>query len=82
MSLRAAIDAKCKDCIYDACSPGTWRAQVAQCPAPACPLWPYRPAPSAGQFANPPRDPEKVAREWLKLPIGEAISPHPREVSP
>jgi hypothetical protein len=29
-SLRAAIDAKCKDCIWDPASGlGTWRAQVA-----------------------------------------------------
>ena len=78
MGLRAAIDAKCKDCIYDSvCKGGTWREQVAQCSALACPLWPIRPTPSSGKFANPPRDSAKVPREWVLLPVGEAISPHP-----
>jgi hypothetical protein len=83
MSLRAAINAKCKDCIYDPqCGGGTWREQVAQCSAIRCPLWPYRPASRSGKFANPPRDPAKVTREWLTKPIGEAVSPLPTEASP
>lgn len=78
MSLRAAVNAKCRSCIYDPkCKGGTWREQVAQCSAKDCPLWPYRPAPSSGSFANPPRDPARVSAEWLALPIGEAVSPHP-----
>lgn len=43
MSLRAAINAKCKDCIYDRLAGGTWRAQVEACTATTCPLYPYRP---------------------------------------
>jgi hypothetical protein len=82
MSLRGAINAKCKDCIHDDAAPGTWREQVAQCSSHRCPLWPYRPAPSGGPFADPPRDAEGVSREWLKLPLGEAVSGHPRPVSP
>ncbi len=82
MSRAAAINAKCRDCIYDDCAPGTWREQVAQCSAIGCALWPYRPEPSGGPFANPPRDPATVTREWLVKPIGEAISGHPLEVSP
>jgi len=78
MSLRAAIDAKCKDCIYDPkCGGGHWREQVAQCSSIDCPLWPVRPAPQSGRFANPPRDTEAVAREWVTLPVGEAVSGHP-----
>jgi hypothetical protein len=80
--MRAAINAKCKDCIHDEEAPGTWREQVAQCSAPACPLWPIRPEPGGGPFASPPRDPATVTREWLTKPIGEAVSWHPREVSP
>jgi hypothetical protein len=76
-SLRAAVDAKCKDCIYDSCAPGTWREQIAQCSAIRCPLWPVRPAPSGGAFAGPPRDPATVTGEWLAKPVGEAISGHP-----
>lgn len=44
MSLRAAIDAKCKDCIYDPKSGlGTWRQQVEGCAIRTCSLWPVRP---------------------------------------
>ena len=73
ISLRKAINEKCKDCIFDPqCGGGRWREQVAQCSARNCPLWPVRPAPSSGPFANPPRDPETVTREWLTAPVGEA----------
>lgn len=49
-SLRAAIDAKCKDCIYDPLSGmGTWRQQTEGCPAEACSLWPYRPVSASPQ---------------------------------
>jgi|GEM_PF-1462760 len=82
-SLRAAINAKCKDCTYDPLSGGgTWREQVAQCSSVNCPLWPVRPAPISGLFANPCRDPEVVPQEWLKLPAGLAVSPHPSDEHP
>lgn len=43
-SMRAAINAKCKDCIYDpGCGAGTWRKQVEDCTSPLCPLYPLRP---------------------------------------
>lgn len=74
MSLRKAIDEKCRDCIHDSAAPGTWREQVAQCSCIRCPLWPYRPAPSGGPFANPPRLPEGVDPEWVKKAVGEAKS--------
>ena len=77
MSLRAAINANCGSCSYDPKAPGTWREQVAQCPVIRCALWPVRPAPSGGPFANPPRDPASVTREWFARPVGLAISPHP-----
>lgn len=82
VSLRAAINAKCKDCIYDPlCGGGTWREQVAQCSAIACPLWTVRPAPSSGPFANPPRDRATVTREWITKPVGQTFSPIPSTVS-
>jgi hypothetical protein len=43
MSRAAAINAKCKDCIYDPCAPGNWRQQVTACTIKSCSLWPYRP---------------------------------------
>jgi hypothetical protein len=69
-----AISAKCRQCSYDCHAPGTWREQIAQCSVIACPIWPFRPAPSGGPFANPPRDPENVSREWRRLPVGSAFS--------
>lgn len=44
-SLRAAIDAQCKGCIYDPISPGTWREQVGCCSSSNCPLHSVRPLP-------------------------------------
>ena len=44
MSLRNAINEKCKDCIYDPQSGlGNWRQQVDGCPSTDCPLFPVRP---------------------------------------
>ena len=43
-SLRQAINAKCKDCIYDPLSGlGTWRQQVEGCTSTDCGLYPVRP---------------------------------------
>ena len=43
LKLRGKIDAKCRDCIYDPHSEGTWRFQVQNCTCLACPLYPVRP---------------------------------------
>ena len=44
VSLRAAINKHCKQCIYDPISGnGTWRQQVEECTAYSCPLYPVRP---------------------------------------
>lgn len=43
-SMRQAINAKCKDCIYDPEEGGgTWRQQVEACTITDCPLYPVRP---------------------------------------
>ena len=48
-SMRRAINAKCKECIYDPIGGnGTWRQQVEACTAPDCPLYPLRPVSRAG----------------------------------
>jgi len=45
-SLRAAIDAKCRDCIYDPGNgEGGWRQQVQACCSANCPLHSVRPLP-------------------------------------
>ena len=56
-SLRKAIDDKCRDCIYDPASRGTWRQQVTICPQTDCPLWPIRPlSVDAEAILGKPRD--------------------------
>ena len=45
MSLRNAINQKCKDCIYDPEVDGGWIQQVSLCELTDCSLWPYRPKP-------------------------------------
>lgn len=44
-SLREAINAKCRDCIYDPTAKGLgrWREQVAACTSSTCPLFEVRP---------------------------------------
>lgn len=57
-SLRGAINAKCKECIYDPMGgAGTWREQVEACTSRTCPLYPVRPV-----SANHPRRPIPQAR--------------------
>lgn len=43
MSLRQAINDKCRDCIYDPLAPGNWRQQVTLCTSTECPLYRVRP---------------------------------------
>jgi hypothetical protein len=48
MSLRRAINEKCRECIYDPLSGGgTWRQQVEACTSRNCPLYPVRPKSSS-----------------------------------
>ena len=42
-SLRAAVNDKCKQCIYDPKARGYWRKQVSDCTIRTCPLWNVRP---------------------------------------
>ena len=52
-SLRSAINAKCKECIYDPVGgKGTWRQQVEACTSRSCPLFAVRPLPSHGFLAD------------------------------
>jgi hypothetical protein len=46
-SMRKAVDAMCKGCIYDPLSGlGTWRQQTEGCTSTECPLYELRPVPS------------------------------------
>jgi hypothetical protein len=49
MSMRKAINDKCRDCIYDSCAPGNWRQQVQACTISTCSLWAYRPKSSSAK---------------------------------
>lgn len=61
-SMRKAINDKCRDCIYDDCVTGTWRAQVEACTIEDCPLWNVRPRTTATAAANAkPRGTRKAA---------------------
>lgn len=54
-SRAAAIAAKCRECIHDPMSAGTWREQVAACTSANCPLHDLRPVPRscmAGRFID------------------------------
>lgn len=42
-SLKKCVEAKCKDCTYDSCAPGSWRQQVELCRVKSCALWEVRP---------------------------------------
>jgi hypothetical protein len=49
-SMRRAINAKCRECIYDPVGgTGTWRAQVEACTSYSCPLYPLRPTSQGGK---------------------------------
>ena len=48
--LRARVNAKCVECIYDEYQPGTWRAQVEKCTSSTCPLFPVRPRSRPGRL--------------------------------
>ena len=43
MSLRAAVNAKCRWCIVDELAAGSAAVQVELCRSAGCPLWPVRP---------------------------------------
>ncbi|MCT2558419.1 hypothetical protein N0B51_05440 [Tsuneonella sp. YG55] len=43
--LRSAVNAKCRECIYDPYQRGTWREQVAACCSANCSLHEVRPVP-------------------------------------
>ena len=43
MSLRKAINGKCRDCIWDPLAKGTWLAQVERCELTECSLHQVRP---------------------------------------
>jgi hypothetical protein len=43
MTRQQAINAKCRNCIFDDLANGTWRMQTEACELTGCALHPYRP---------------------------------------
>lgn len=63
-SLKAAVNAYCKSCVYDQAEPGTWREQVENCGVTACELYAVRPMTGATINANrKPRKKFELAQE-------------------
>ena len=83
-SIRAAINAKCADCIGDPCSPASLAVQIELCSARDCPLWAVRPVRKARQistenlFSNTVREfyglPEGLDAQWLETRGGQEYS--------
>lgn len=48
VSLRALLNAHCRDCVYDPANGGTWRQQVENCTVKACSLYSVRPTSKGG----------------------------------
>lgn len=44
-SLRKAVNAQCRECLYDPVQRGAWREQIAACASANCSLHPVRPVP-------------------------------------
>ncbi len=63
MSLKKAVNEKCKECIYDPQSgQGTWREQVEKCTSLMCPLYPYRPTSRKAKPGEKGAQPEGLRR--------------------
>ena len=52
LTRQQAINAKCKECIYDPLAGGTWRMQTGACEITDCALWPYRPRSRSAQVVQ------------------------------
>ena len=80
-SLRAAVNAKCADCIGDPCAPASPAVQIELCSARDRPLWPVRPVRKARQistenmFSHTVREfyglPEGLGAEWIEIRGGQ-----------
>jgi hypothetical protein len=72
LSLREAINAKCKECIYDPkAEAGTWRQQVEACTSKTCPLFEVRPT----SIKSEPTDPsESVQDLTVKADFRELVT--------
>jgi hypothetical protein len=61
LTRQKAINAKCKDCIFDPVGGGSWRQQVERCTSTDCALFEHRPRPVV-RNPNPGPVPPQFAR--------------------
>jgi hypothetical protein len=52
LTRQQAINAFCKECIYDPACAGTWKQQTEACTSPECVLYPYRPTSKRAHTAS------------------------------
>lgn len=72
-SLRASIDAHCRDC--GACDAGSnWREHISCCPTVRCHLWLVRPMSRYVPDWLASRDPKTLPDGWCKLPMEDALT--------
>ena len=75
-SMRRAIDATCKDCIFDPVGRGNWRQQVEACTTPSCSLFELRPV-SRPQGAKESSTRCERGQDAAIPSKGEALGGHP-----
>ena len=78
MGLRKAINAKCRDCIFDECAAGSAAVQVELCASYDCPLWPVRPV----RKEPVPYSAPVVAEQQLSPELALWRLEHPYEAPP
>ena len=74
MSLRRAINKKCRECIYcPLTGTGSWRLQVENCTSISCPLWAVRPKPypATTQVLNALENPKLVGHVAPAFDVAE-----------
>lgn len=74
MTRGEAIAAKCRECLYDDQSVGTWRQQVSACPATDCALWPLRPLAGGVPAWITAREVSRLPDDWRNLTHGAAVA--------
>lgn len=75
LTVRQAVNAKCKECIYDPIGGfGNWRQQVGACTSYSCPLYEHRPVSKPRPRINKVCGGAVLAPERGEIP---AISPIP-----
>ena len=73
MTRQKAIDAKCKECIWDDLADGTWRMQVEACELTDCALYPYRPKSRSKMPDMADSAPVEPHYEGISVQVGQGV---------